>query len=100
MKRWLYYKKIVLRGGFKLDRERWVIKTNKNRYVSIPYILGGGFRSYLDDKPIWNKTRTFQSQEEAEEFLSKYLSPSTSYYIDRYSFKDGEKLECVEKVFV
>lgn len=83
-----------------MERERWVIKTNKNRYVSIPYILGSGFRSYLDDKPIWNKTRTYQSKEEAEEFLSKYLSPTSQYYIDRYSFKDGEKLVGVEKVLL
>ncbi|PKR83513.1 hypothetical protein [Heyndrickxia camelliae] len=83
-----------------MNRERWVLKTNHNRYVSIPYILSGGFRSYLDDKPVWNKTRTFHSQEEAEEYLEKYLSPSTPYYVDRYSFKDGEKLETVEKVFV
>lgn len=83
-----------------MDRERWVIKTNKSRYVSIPYILSGGFKSYLDDKPVWNKTRTFHTKEKADEYLEKYLSPTTPYYIDKFSFKDGEQLDCVEKVYV
>lgn len=83
-----------------MNRKRWAIKTNQNRYVSIPFILSSGFRSYLDEKAEWNKTRTFQTKEEAEEFLEKYLSPSTQYYVDRYSYKEGEKLESVEMVFV
>ena len=81
-------------------RERWVLKTNLNRYVGIPFILGGGFRSYLDTEAVWNKTRTFHTREEAEEYLLKYLSPTDKHYIDRHSFKDGEKLEKVEKVLV
>lgn len=83
-----------------MDRERWVIKTNKNRYVSIPYILSSGFKSYLDDTPVWNKTRTFGTEKEANDYLNRYLSPDTPYYIDRFSYKEGEKLEGVEKVLV
>ena len=83
-----------------MNRERWVIKTNQGRYVSIPFILGSGFRSYLDDAPVWNKTRTFHTEEEAEQYLSKYQDPSDPHYVDRYSFKEDEKLEKVEKVSV
>ncbi|AFV21545.1 MULTISPECIES: hypothetical protein [Bacillus] len=83
-----------------MDRECWIIKTNKERYVSIPFILSSGFRSYLDEKPVWNKTRTFYTEGEAKEYLAKYLSPTDNHYVDRYSFEEGEKLIGVERVFL
>lgn len=83
-----------------MSKERWVIKTNKGRFVGIPYMMRGGFRSFLNDKPIWNKTRTFDTSEEAKEELANYLSPTSNHYIDRDTFEEGEKLVGVEKVCV
>lgn len=84
----------------KVDRKRWAIVTNKKRYVGVPFMLRSGFQSFLDDEPVWNKTRTFHTKEEAEEGLEKYLSPDTPFYVDRYSFIEGEELVGVEMVFV
>ncbi|MEI3892394.1 MULTISPECIES: hypothetical protein [unclassified Bacillus (in: firmicutes)] len=83
-----------------MDRERWVIKTNKGRYVGIPFILSSGLKSFLDEKPVWNKTRTYHTRAEAEAGLAKYLSPANNHYVDKYSFEEGEKLDGVERVFV
>lgn len=83
-----------------MDRKQWVIKTNKGRFVGIPYMVRGGFRSFLNDKPVWNKTRTFNTSEEAEKGLANYLSPTNNHYIDRDTFKEGEKLDGVEEVLV
>ena len=82
-----------------MERKRWVIKTNQNRYVEIPYMMGGGFKSFLSNKLLWNKTRTFDTKEEAKEFLGYYLS-ANRYYIDRHTFQEGEKLEGVELVAI
>ncbi|MFV1457542.1 hypothetical protein [Bacillus mycoides] len=76
-----------------MSKERWVIKTNKGRYVGIPYMMRGGFRSFLHAEPVWNKTRTFDTRKEAETELNEYLTPTSNYYIDRDTFTEGEKLE-------
>lgn len=80
------------------EEKRWVIRTNQNRYVSIPYILRSGFRSFLDETPIWNKTKSFPTKEEAEEHMAKYMDPEDPHYVDRHSYKDGEKLDGVTEV--
>ncbi|UGO47777.1 hypothetical protein MCCARTNEY_203 [Bacillus phage vB_BanH_McCartney] len=89
-----------MEGEISMNRERWVIKTNQGRYVGIPYMLGSGFKSFLDEKPVWNKTRTFATEVEAVTALDKYISPHDPHYVDRYSFREGEKLSSVEKVLV
>lgn len=81
-----------------MSRERYVIKTNQNRYVSIPFILNSGFRSYLDETPVWNKTKSFDTSNEAENYLEKLLSPTDKHYVDTYSLKPEEELDSIVKV--
>lgn len=83
-----------------MNRERWVIKTNLGRYVSIPFMLGSGFKSFLHEQPVWSKTRTFNTEGEAQAALDKYRAPNDPHYVDRHSFREGEKLVGVEKVIV
>ncbi|QEG13647.1 hypothetical protein MARVELLAND_125 [Bacillus phage vB_BspM_MarvelLand] len=83
-----------------MDRERWVIKTNQGRYVSIPFILSSGFKSFLDEKAVWNKTSSYDTEEEAQKALDRYQALNSPYHIDRWSFKEGEKLIGVEKVLI
>lgn len=82
-----------------MQEEKWVIKTNQNRYVTIPFMLSSGLKSYLNESPTEKDTRRYHTEEEALEYLEKYLSGSC-YYIDKYSFKDNECLDSVEKFVV
>ncbi|WP_342480072.1 hypothetical protein NST07_20695 [Paenibacillus sp. FSL L8-0340] len=77
--------------------EKWVIKTNQGRYVTIPFILTSGFRSYLNNSPTAKDTRRYSSADEAQEYYEKYLA-GRQYYVDKYTFQNGEALSGIEKV--
>lgn len=80
------------------EKEVYIIKTNHGRYVGIPYMIGG-YKSFLEDSLNSGKILICQSHEEAESFIEEY-NKGTKFFIDSYSYRDGEFLETPLKVIL
>lgn len=80
------------------EKEAYVIKTNYDRYIGIPYLIGG-YKSFLESDLNSRKVRTYDSFEEAESFIEEY-NKGTKFFIDSYSYRDGEFLETPLKVIL
>ena len=72
----------------------WVLITNHQRYVGVPFITSYYKRSPLFETYHGNELYIFHfsSKESALRYLNRYNSSKGEYILDRLILKDGEKV--------